>query len=120
MRDPLYWLNFGIMIVGVVATRFIIYEDSSQKRIPTIPGVGHIKIEMEINAVDANGSQWLWEAIVCQDNERLSGDEYRAYGTVRDEMKAWECAREAADDARARYAAEQMRQSKRRVDVLPL
>ncbi len=99
------------------------------EEVPTSPNQT-IGVGMEVEALDAHGERWEWRAFITFDGHKsLMGylepswrrpGPYEVRGRARDEGRAWEAAREAADDARARHAAQQIRVRRASSDRVPL
>lgn len=121
MSNPSVWIMLLGTLGGFLLTRLAV-DDGHRRKIPQIPSSKNAELKIQVTACDPDGDRWLWKTyfVLGLDYSFLEHDDYRASGIVNDESKAWERAREAADDARARYAAEMMRQSKGRVETLPL
>lgn len=103
-----------------------------RNRIQQVPTSTNQKIGvgMEVEARDAGGERWEWRTFITFDGHRsLIGyleptwrrpSMFEVCGRTRDEGQAWELAREAADDARARHAAQQVRVRRASSDQVPL
>lgn len=121
--DPVVLLFAAFFALGaLLSLGDIFFGRSRRNRISSLPGEStqSVEIHMEIEPTDANGSRWQWHAYFIIDGRPGPFEGHHARGEVRDEATAWETARACADDARARYAAEQVRLGKKRSDRLPL
>lgn len=98
--------------------------------VPDIPtGFGWSKIGVGME-VKAEGDKWRWSTFYTFDGDRSLIDyswpirsrpsPYEVTGTTRDQGKAWDRAREAADDARARFTAVQFDAMRVHTDHVPL
>jgi len=80
--------------------------------------------------VEPYGDRWEWRTFYTFGGHRslmgyaLAGwrrpSPYEIRGRTRDQGKAWDMAREAADDARAMFAEEQIRYSRKHGEHVPL
>lgn len=90
----------------------------------------HIGVGMKVEPLHDRRDRWQWHCYYTFDGHRsLMGytmsswrrpSPYEVVGRSRDEGDAWLAARECADDARARFAAEQIRCSRMQTSHVPL
>lgn len=102
-------------------------------RIRDLPGPywKNIGVGMEVEADNPEGSRWRWRTFFTFDGRgspivysegggTTHPGPHEVCGVEKNQGAAWERAREAADDARARYAAEQIRRGQKHAEQIPL